>query len=581
MLKLLKNFSKKDWILIFICIVLVATGVWLDLKLPDYMRAITVLVESDNTKISLVVEQGFYMLICAFFSLLTAVVVGYLSTLISATLSKTIRKKLFDKIESFGIEEIDKFSTSSLITRTTNDITNIQMLISMGLQLIIKAPIMIVWAILKILNKNFTWSVITAGFTVVMILVVIILMILVFPRFKIVQKLIDNLNNMARENLTGVRVVHAFNAEKYQEEKFDKANNDLTNVQLFTQRVMAIFSPFIYLIMNLLSLTIYFTGAKLINGALLQDKITLFGDMVVFSTYAMQIIISILMLAMIFIMYPRASVSAGRINEVLNTKTKIKNGSFDGKTKKKGVVEFKHVYFKYPESDEYALSDISFVAQPKEVVAFIGSCGSGKSTLINLIPRFYDVSKGEVLVDGINVKDYKLKALNEKLGYISQKPAIFNGGVNYNVAFGKYLSDEEVMDALDIAQAKEFVLKMKDKYDSNIASGGVNISGGQKQRISVARAIARKPEIYIFDDSFSALDYKTDYNLRKALKDKMGDATCLIVAQRISTIKNADKIIVLDNGKVAGIGSHKDLLKTCEVYKEIVKSQVFEGGDVK
>ncbi len=576
MLKILKNFKKKDWLLIIICVLLIAFQVWLDLKLPDYMKEITVLVQTEGSKIGDILIQGGYMMLCAFGSLASAIVVGYLASLISATFSKNIREKIFDKVESFGMEEINKFSTSSLITRTTNDITNIQMLISMGLQVLIKAPIMAVWAVLKILNKNFTWSAITGGAVIILLITVITLMIVVIPKFKIVQKLIDNLNGISRENVTGIRIIHAFNAEKYQEDKFEDANDALTKTQLFTQKTMAILSPIIYLVMNLLALAIYFVGAKMINDALMVNKISLFSDMVVFSSYAMQVVISFLMLALIFIMYPRASVSASRINEVLNTKAKIKDGKFDKETEEKGTVEFKHVSFKYPDSEEYVLYDISFKVNKGETVAFIGSTGSGKSTLINLVPRFYDVTDGEILVDNINVKDYKLNKLYEKIGYISQKAVIFDGSVNYNVSYGdkNKTNKDKVKEAIKIAQAKDFVEKMEDNYESNLASGGTNVSGGQKQRISIARAIYKDPEIYIFDDSFSALDYKTDYALRKDLKKYTKDATNLIVAQRIGTIINANKILVLDEGKLVGIGKHKELLKNCKVYQEIAYSQL-------
>ena len=573
MFKLFKNFNKKDWLLITICVILVAFQVWLDLKLPDYMKEITVLVQTEGSKMSDILMQGAYMLLCAFGSLLSAVVVGYLASLISATFSKNIREKIFNKVEAFGMEEIKKFSTSSLITRTTNDITNIQMLISMGLQMIIKAPIMVIWAILKILNKNFTWTMITGGAVIVLVVTVVTLMLIVLPKFKLVQKLIDNINNLTRENLTGIRIVRAFNAEKYQEDKFEEGNDTLTKTQMFNQRMMSIMSPIIYLVTNMLTLAIYFAG----NNALMADKISLFSDMVVFSSYAMQVIMAFLMLAMIFIMYPRAAVSANRINEVLDTEEKIKEGNFNEGTKEKGTVEFKNVSFKYPDSEEYVLYDISFKAKQGETIAFIGSTGSGKSTLINLIPRFYDVTEGQVLVDNVDVKDYKLDLLHDKIGYVSQKAVMFDGSINYNVSYGKSskkITKEKIKEAVDVAEAKEFVEQMDKKYESNIASGGTNVSGGQKQRLSIARAIAKSPEIYIFDDSFSALDYKTDYTLRKNLKKYTKNATCLIVAQRIGTIMNADKILVLDEGKLVGVGTHKQLLKTCKVYQEIAYSQV-------
>ena len=579
MIKLFKNFTKKDVFLIIICVILIALQVYLDLKIPDYMKEITTLVQTTGTKIGDVLLQGVYMLICAFGSLLSAVFVGYLSSLISATFSKNIRKKVFEKIQSFSMEEIKLFSTSRLITRTTNDITNIQMFISMGLQMMIKAPITAIWAIMKILNKSWQWSVVTASAVLILILMVIFLMLTVLPKFKIVQKLIDNINNLTRENLTGIRVIRAFNGEKYQEEKFEKGNQNLTKTQLFNQRAMSIMSPVMYLVMNSLTLAIYFIGALLINNAMLGMKISLFSDMVVFSSYAMQVIMSFLMLAMIFIMYPRAAVSASRINEVLSTDAKIKDGKGVKNTKESGTVEFKNVSFKYPDSDEYILKNISFKANKGDTVAFIGSTGSGKSTLINLIPRFYDATDGEILIDGENIKDYTLEELHNKLGYVPQKAVMFNGSVNYNVSYGKTTNkilEKDIKEAVKVAQAKDFVEKMTEKYNSNIAQGGTNISGGQKQRIAIARAIARKPEIYIFDDSFSALDYKTDYLLRKDLKKYTKDSTSLIVAQRIGTIMNATKILVLDEGVCVGIGTHKELLKNCDIYKEIAYSQLSE-----
>ena len=579
MIKLFKNFTKKDVFLIIICVILIALQVYLDLKIPDYMKEITTLVQTTGTKIGDVLLQGVYMLICAFGSLLSAVFVGYLSSLISATFSKNVRKKVFEKIQSFSMEEIKLFSTSSLITRTTNDITNIQMFISMGLQMMIKAPITAIWAIMKILNKSWQWSVVTASAVLTLILMVIFLMLTVLPKFKIVQKLIDNINNLTRENLTGIRVIRAFNGEKYQEEKFEKGNENLTKTQLFNQRAMSIMSPVMYLVMNSLTLAIYFIGALLINNAMLGMKISLFSDMVVFSSYAMQVIMSFLMLAMIFIMYPRAAVSASRINEVLSTNAKIKDGKGVKNTKETGTVEFKNVSFKYPDSDEYILKNISFKANKGDTVAFIGSTGSGKSTLINLIPRFYDATDGEILIDGVNIKNYTLEELHNKLGYVPQKAVMFNGSVNYNVSYGKTTNkilEKDIKEAVKVAQAKDFVEKMTEKYNSNIAQGGTNISGGQKQRIAIARAIARKPEIYIFDDSFSALDYKTDYLLRKDLKKYTKDSTSLIVAQRIGTIMNATKILVLDEGVCVGIGTHKELLKNCDIYKEIAYSQLSE-----
>lgn len=514
-----------------------------------------------------------------FGSLISAVIVGYFVSGISATLSMKIRKKLFNKVEDLAMNEVKGFSTSSLITRTTNDITQIQMLVAMGLQLSIKAPITAIWAITKILNKSWKWSAITGAGVVILLGVIIALMAIVLPRFKIVQKLIDKVNGVTRENLTGIRVVRAFNAEKYQEDKFEEVNTKLTNQQTFNQKAFSVLSPTMYLVMYFLTLCIYFVGAYLIKDSLMADKIGLFGDMVVFSTYAMQVIMSFLMLAMIFMMVPRAQVSANRINEVLETDITIKDGKINSNTtNEKGTVEFKKVSFKYPDGEDYILKDISFKAGKGETVAFIGSTGSGKSSLINLIPRFYDVTEGEVLVDGINVKDYTQEFLHNKIGYVSQKAVIFNDTVKANIAYGDNgkgeISEEKIKKAIEVAQGKDFVEKMENGYDTHMSQGGTNVSGGQKQRLSIARAIARDPEIYIFDDSFSALDYKTDSILRKELKKYTKNATTLIVAQRIGTIMNADKILVLEEGKIAGMGTHKELLKNCEVYKQIALSQL-------
>ncbi len=575
MTKLLKEFNKKDYFFVLICILLIVFQVWLDLRLPDYMSEITKLVQTEGSKMSDILTQGSYMLLCAGGSLISAVIVGYLTSYISATFSQNTRKTLFTKVQEFSMEEIKKFKTSSLITRTTNDITNIQMFISMGLQMLIKAPITAVWAILKILGKNYRWSIATLVAVLVMFAVITTLMLIVLPRFKIVQKLIDNINDKTRENLNGIRVVRAFNAEKYQESRFEEGNNKLTNTQMFNQRMMSVMSPTMYLIMNLLPLSIYFIGAGLINSAGMFDRLNLFSDMIVFSSYAMQVIMAFLMLAMIFVMYPRASVSADRIREVLDTKTKITDGTFDLDTKLKGDVEFKNVSFKYPDAEEYILKNISFKAKSGDTLALIGSTGSGKSTIVNLIMRFYDVTEGEILIDGKNIKDYKLSTLYKKLGYVPQRAVMFNGSVKYNVSYGdKKVSDEEMKKAAKVAQATEFIENMPKKYNAVISQGGTNISGGQKQRVAIARAIARNPEIFVFDDSFSALDYKTDYVLRKELKKTTKKATNIIVAQRIGTIINADKIIVLDNGKMVGSGTHKELLKKCKVYKEIALSQL-------
>ena len=579
MLKLFKNFTKKDYLLISISLLLIVFQVWLDLKIPDYMSEITKLVQTEGSQMSDILYQGGFMLLCAFGSLVSAIIVCYLTSLISASFSLNLRKDLFEKVENFSMQEIKKFSTSSLITRTTNDITNIQMFISMGMQLIIKAPITAIWAVFKILNKSWQWSAITGVAVLILLSCVITLMVIVLPRFKKVQKLIDNINKLTRENLTGIRVIRAFNAEKYQESKFEEGNVALTNTQTFNQKAMASLSPVIYLIMNTLTLSIYFVGSHLIDSASMMDKLPIFSDMVVFSSYAMQVIMSFLMLAMIFIMYPRAQVSADRIAEVLNTNSTIKDGNIDkDTTNKKGELEFRNVSFKYPDGDEYILKNISFTAKKGETVAIIGSTGSGKTTLVNLIPRFYDVTDGQVLVDGIDVKEYKQDFLHNKLGYVPQKAIMFSGSVNYNVTYGDNgkaeISQEKIKKAIEIAQAQDFVEKMPKAYESHIAQGGTNISGGQKQRLAIARAIARDPEIYIFDDSFSALDYKTDYTLREELKKYTKDSTNIIVAQRIGTILTADKIIVLENGECVGIGTHKELLKNCKVYQEIAYSQL-------
>jgi ABC transporter, ATP-binding protein len=578
MRKLIKNFTKKEFGVMLIVLLLVIAQVFLELKMPDYMSEVTKLVQTEGSKMHDIIINGCYMLACAFGSLVSAVIVGYLVANLSSMFSMKIRKQIFKKVESFSTNEIKMFQVNSLITRTTNDVTQIEMLIGMGLQLLLKAPITAIWAITKILNKSWQWSALTAVAVVILMSVIATLMMIVVPKFKIVQKLIDKVNGVTRENLTGIRVVRAFNAEKYQEDKFEKVNDKLTNQQLFNQKAFSVMSPIMYMVMNGLALGIYFIGAYLIKNSLMTDKISLFGDMIVFSSYSMQVIMAFLMLAMIFMMLPRAQVSAARINEVLDTELTIKDGELDSdKTKEVGTVEFRNVSFKYPDAEEYLLENISFKAEKGETVAFIGSTGSGKSTLINLIPRFYDVTDGEILIDGVNVKEYKQEFLNNKIGYVPQKAVIFSGSVNYNVSYGdngRKKTEKIIKDAIKVAQASEFVEKMDDKYETYLAQGGTNVSGGQKQRLAIARAIAREPEIYIFDDSFSALDYNTDSTLRHELKKYTKDATNLIVAQRIGTIMNADKIIVLDNGKCVGSGTHKELLKNCEVYKQIALSQL-------
>ena len=580
MLKILKNLSKKEIILSLICICLVAFHVWLELRIPDYMSGITRLVQTEGSKMSEILEQGGLMIGCALISLLCNIIVGFFAARVASSFSATLRKKIFEKVENMGLAEIKKFSTSSLITRTTNDVTQVEMLIGMGLQAMVKAPIMAVSAIFKILDKGFEWSVLVACCVAFLLTVVASLMVIVLPRFEKVQKLIDKINGVTRENLTGIRVIRAFNAEKYQTGKFKNVNDELTEMQLFNQRCFAIMNPVMNMVMHSLTLGIYIIGAILISKAMMLDKINLFSNMVVFSSYGMHVIMSFLMLSMIFMMVPRAQISANRINEVLDEKISIVGGKFKGKTKEVGTVEFRNVSFKYPEADDYVLKNISFKVNKGQTIAFIGSTGSGKSTLINLVPRFYDATEGEVLVDGVNVKEYTIESLNNKLGYVPQKAVMFTGTVNSNVSYGENgkgnITEEKVKEAVKVAQGKDFVEKMENQYDAHIARGGTNVSGGQKQRLAIARAIARDPEIYIFDDSFSALDYKTDATLRKELKKYTKDATSMIVAQRIGTIIHADTIVVLDEGECVGIGTHKELLETCEVYKEIALSQLSE-----
>ncbi len=578
MIKLFKNLTLKDIFIIIGVIAIIVFSVYLDLKMPEYMSEITVLVQTDGSTMTEILTAGGKMMLCAIVSLICTVIVGYLTSLLSARFSRSIRRKLFSKVESFGITEIKKFQTSSLITRTTNDVTQIEMLLAMGLHFLIKSPVMAVWAVLKIIGKSSELSVITAIGVVIIVITNLIIIKKVTPRFEKMQKLTDKVNGVTRENLTGIRVIRAFNAEKFQLKRFENVNSDLTNTQLANQKTFAVMGPTMNFVMHFQNLGIYFLGAFLIMSAGLSEKITLFSNMVVFSTYGMQVIISFLMLTMIFMILPRAQVSARRINAVLDEDISVKDGSFNGDTELKGTVEFKNVSFKYPDADEYVLKDISFKVDKGETIAFIGSTGSGKSTIVNLVPRLYDATEGEILVDGINVKEYKLESLNNKLGYIPQKAVMFTGTVKDNVLYGdngkQKISDAEMKKAIEVAQADEFVNKLDNKYEAHIARGGTNISGGQKQRLAIARAIARDPEIYIFDDSFSALDYKTDATLRKELKKYTKDATSMIVAQRIGTIMNADKIIVLDKGECVGIGTHKELLKNCEVYKEIALSQL-------
>lgn len=578
MLKLLRRMKSKDFFMVLISAVLIVAQVFLDLKLPDYMSEMTMLINTEG-ELSSIWAAGLKMLACALGSFAMMIFTVFFSAKIAASFSQTIRTQIYDKVESFSMQEINGFSTASLITRSTNDVNQIQMVIAMGLQVIIKAPVMAVWAIMKIVDKSWQWTSATAVAVAFVLIMIMIVMTFAMPKFKKMQWLTDNLNRVTRENLTGLRVIRAYNAEQFQEKKFDEANDELTGTQLFAHRVMAVINPGMNSVMSGLNLAIYWVGAALINAAAMPDKLTLFSDMVVLSSYAVQVVMSFMMLTMIFIMMPRATVSANRINEILDTESTIKDGSIsDDNQSLKGEVEFKNVSFKYPDAAEYVLENISFTAKKGEVVAFIGSTGSGKSTLVNLIPRFYDATEGEILVDGINVKDYTLNALHNKLGYVSQRPVLFSGTVAENVSYGDNghnpPTDEEIKKAVAIAQGTEFVEKMEKQYNSQISQGGTNISGGQKQRLAIARAICRKPEIYIFDDSFSALDYKTDRELRSQLAKETAGTTSLIVAQRIGTIKNADKIIVLDEGKIAGMGKHEELMKTCEVYRQIAYSQL-------
>lgn len=577
MTKLITKLRKRDCMFLFFAICLIVFQVWLDLKLPDYMSKITILIQT-NGEFTEILKQGGFMLLCAGGSLLSAGVVGYLISTIAARLSMKVRKDLYSKVKQLSMEEIKQFSVSSLITRTTNDVTNVQMFFAMGLQMLIKAPITAIWAIVKILNKSWQWSLLTGGAVAILLITIVVIMILVFPKIKKVQKYIDDINNATKENLTGIRVVRAFNAEKYQEDKFEEKNQRLTKTQIFNQRTFGMLNPIMYLVMNSLSLGIYWLGAYIINGADILTKASIFADMVVFSSYAMQIIMSFLMLVMIFILLPRASVSANRINEVLNIDVSIKSGNSKSQNNLKGNIEFVNVSFKYPDAEEYILKNISFKAEQGETLAFIGSTGSGKSTIVNLLMRFYDCTEGEILIDGINIKDYNLNFLYKKLGYVPQKAVLMAGSVKDNVLFGdnvkEGINNDIMHQALSVAECMEFVGKMPEGFNSHVSQGGTNLSGGQKQRLAIARAIARKPEIYVFDDSFSALDYNTDLKVRQNLKKHTKDATNIIVAQRIGTIMNADKIVVLEKGECVGIGTHKQLLNKCKIYKEIANSQL-------
>lgn len=578
MIKLLKNLKRTDVICAVIAFVFIVVQVWLDLKLPDYMSEITMLVQTEGNEMSEIITAGLKMLACAFGSLVSAVLTAVLASKMGINFATVVREKLFRKVQDFSMEEIGHFSTASLITRSTNDVQQVQMVIVMGLQVIVKAPIMAVWAILKIYDKNIKWTAATAIAVVVLLVVVITILCIATPKFKIMQSLTDDVNRVTRENLTGINVVRAYNGEKYQEDKFDVANDILSNAHFFTGKAMAFLMPSIQAIMNGISLAVYWIGAILINQAIMSEKIALFSDMVVFSSYAMQVIMSFMMLVMIFMILPRAMVSAKRINEVLDTDIRIKDGTKSGSEgKTTGEVEFRNVSFRYPDASADVIEDITFTAKKGQTVAFIGSTGCGKSTVINLIPRFYDVTGGEVLVDGINVQEYQQKELRNKIGYVSQKAILFSGDIASNISYGdcgREISEDDVKNAVAVAQSTDFVENQENKYHGYVAQGGGNFSGGQKQRLSIARAIAKNPEILIFDDSFSALDYKTDRKLRTELKNKCADATKLIVAQRIGTIRDADLIIVLDNGRIAGKGTHDELMKSCEVYQQIALSQL-------
>ena len=579
MIKLLKKLTKKDMALAGLAFLLILAQVYLNLTMPDYMSDMTVLVQTEGSAMADILAAGGKMLLCAVGSLLTAACIAVCAAKISANFSANLRGQVFDRVQSFSMEEIGRFSTSSLITRSTNDITQVQMVLVLGLEVFLKAPVTAVWAICKIAGKSWQWTA-TTGIAVIILLCIVGTCVMVaMPKFRKLQILTDNINRVTRENLTGLRVVRAYNAENYQETKFEKANDELKRTQLFANRTMTILMPGIMLVMNGLTLAVYWVGAYLINDAGMQDKLTLFSDMIVFSQYAMQVVMAFMMLVMIFVLVPRASVAAKRINEVLDTEPAIEDGAeTEAKAGMTGEVEFRHVSFKYPDAEKNVLEDITFTAHKGDTVAFIGSTGCGKSTVINLIPRFYDATEGEVLVDGMNVKEYTQEALRNRIGYVSQKAILFSGTVAGNVAYGenggKPVGREDIVDAVHTAQADEFVEKLPDTYDGFVAQGGSNLSGGQKQRISIARAICRHPEIMIFDDSFSALDYKTDRILRQTLDEKCGDTTRLIVAQRIGTIRDADKIIVLDEGRIAGMGTHDELMKNCEVYRQIAFSQL-------
>ena len=580
MIKMFRQMTKKEVIFFIGSILFMILQVWLELKIPGYMSDITQLVTTGG-KTSEVIHIGIIMILCALGGFFVSVIIGFASSFVGTSFEKNLRSKIFRKVQGFSMEEIKKFSTSSLITRNTNDVTQVKNFVVMGTQMLARAPIMASMAIFKILGKEWQFSVATGVGVLMIFIMVSIIIIFAIPKFKIFQKLTDNLNRITRENLTGIKVVRAFNAENYQQNKFYNANNELTKANLFIGRIMALMDPVMTIVMSGLPLAIYWIGASLMNSVGIQDKIVLFSDMVVFSSYEIQVILSFTFLVMIFVIYPRASVSMGRISEILDTSESIKDGNIDNDTTDlKGVIEFRNVSFKYPDADECVLDNINLKVLEGETVAFIGSTGSGKSTLINLIPRFYDVTDGEILIDGINIKEMKGEYLHNKIGYVPQRATLFKGSVKSNINFGKgnnkKVTNEEIEKALKVAQAYDFVSSMDKGINSDISQSGTNVSGGQKQRIQIARAIAKEPEIYIFDDSFSALDFKTDYTLRKELNKVSKGTTKLIVASRIGTIIDADKIVVLENGKCVGIGTHKELLKSCKVYQEIASSQLSE-----
>lgn len=580
MKKIFKTLKTKDVFFILLCAGLIVFQVWLDMKLPKYMMEISSLLGSADVAVATIWEKGGYMLLCALGSMASAITVGFFTAKIAAGFSMRLRTNMFSKVESFSLEQIKRFSTASLITRTTNDISQLQMVIAMGMQVLIKAPVLAIWAICEMSSTNWQCSIATGVAVALMLLTISIAVTLALPKFKKMQTLTDNINRVTQENLEGARVVRAYNAENFEKNKFEKANDALTKTSLFTGRVMSIMNPMMTFIMSSLQLAIYWIGAIVISNTALEARATVFGEIMGFSSYAMQVVMAFMMITMIFVILPRATVSARRVAEVLNTENNIADGSFTGETEQKGTVEFKNVFFKYPDAEEYVLEDVSFVANKGDTVAFIGSTGSGKSTLINLVPRFYDATSGQILIDGVDIKDYNLNSLRNKLGYISQRAVLFSGTVRSNLTLGENgkgeQTDEQMDDALKISCALDFVNKMENKKDSFIAQGGTNVSGGQKQRLSIARAIARQPEILIFDDSFSALDYKTDKKLRSNLTKDLPDATKLIVAQRIGTIKDANLIVVLHEGKVVGKGTHSELLKNCPIYKEIALSQLSE-----